>query len=88
VFPFVKTVTIKTRSLGRAVSGKEKGDLAALYGVNRGTHTQLNAYHTIGAWGTEGDDVGLIQTTKAPKLEEPKGPTRETLKVSRVEHRL
>ena len=43
-------------------------DLAALYGVNpRGTHTQLIAYHTIGAWGTGSDDVSLIQSTKAPQ---------------------
>ena len=53
---------------------KEKGGLAALCGVNRGTHTQLIAYHTIGAWGTGSDDVGLIQSTKAPN---PKPKTRK-----------
>ena len=35
--------------------------------MNRGTHTQLIAYHTIGAWGTGSDDADLIQSTKAPK---------------------
>ena len=39
---------------------------AALYGANRGTHTQHIAYHTIGVWGAGSDDVGLIQRTKAP----------------------
>jgi len=47
--------------------------LAALGGVNRGTHTQLIAYHTIGAWGTGSDDVGLIQRTKAPWHQSTKG---------------
>ena len=40
---------------------------SSLCGVNQGTHTQLIPYHTIGAWGTGSDDVGLIQSTKAPK---------------------
>ena len=46
---------------------KRKGGLAALYGVNRGSHTQPIACHTIGVWGTGGDDVGLIESTKAPQ---------------------
>ena len=50
---------------------KEQGDLAALYGVNRGTHTQLIAYQTIEAWGTGSDDVGFIQSTKAPNHQTP-----------------
>ena len=51
----------------RGTKRKEKGDLAALYGVNRGTHTQPIAYHTIGAWCTGSDDMGLIRNNKAPK---------------------
>ena len=47
--------------------------MAALYSVNRDTHTQLIAYHTIGAWGTGSDDVGLMQSTKVPK--HPMDPT-------------
>ena len=35
--------------------------------VYRGTHTQLITHHTIGIWGTGSVDVGLIQSTKAPK---------------------
>ena len=54
----------------RAEAGAHAGvpcrGLGRASGVNRGTHTQLIAYHTIGAWGTGNDDVGLIQSTKAP----------------------
>jgi hypothetical protein len=49
------------------LTGRHNQDLGRASGVNRGTHTQLIAYHTIGVWGAGSDDVGLMQSTKAPK---------------------
>ena len=37
-----------------------------VWGV-RGTHPYLISYHTTGVWCTGSDDVGLMQSTKAPK---------------------
>ena len=56
---------------GEEQRGRHDQDLGRASGVNRGTHTQLIAYHTIGVWGTGGDTVGLIQSTKTPKLQIP-----------------
>ena len=35
----------------------------------RGTHVQRISKYKIGVWSTGSDDVGLIQSTKAPKQE-------------------